>query len=217
MDDRHCRARPPPRRAAMADSAASRGLVTVVVALVALFLLSLLTARSSLSHGAIDGMLPFAAVLAVRALGQTLVVMQGGIDLSIPGTISLAVVIVTHEAYGDRRQGAARGALALGAAVLAGLLNGFLVGRLGLNSIVATLGTNALLYAGVLGVSGGTPRQTTDLMAEITPVDPSSASPTPSTSPSRRSSSSPSSSSARCPGAGSRRSAPTRRRRWPAG
>ena len=32
---------------------------------------------------------------------------------------------------------------------------------------MATLGTNALLYAGVLGVSGGTPRQTTDLMAKV--------------------------------------------------
>jgi ribose transport system permease protein len=148
--------------------ASSRGLITVVIALVALVLLSLLTAPSSLSHGAIDGMLPFAAVLAVAALGQTMVVMQGGIDLSIPGTTSLTVVIITHEAYGDNAKVLPAALIALAAAVLAGLLNGFLVGRLGLNSIVATLGTNALLYAAVLGVSGGTPRQTTDLMARIT-------------------------------------------------
>ena len=41
-----------------------------------------LFAPSSISTGAVSGMLPFAAVLAVIALGQTLVVMQGGIDLS---------------------------------------------------------------------------------------------------------------------------------------
>jgi ribose transport system permease protein len=144
-----------------------RGLVTVMVALVLLVLAGLLFAPSSLHKGAVLGMLPFAAVLAVVALGQTLVVMQGGIDLSVAGSVSLSIVIVTHEAYGDNARvlPAAMGALVV--AVLAGVLNGFLIGRLGLNAIVATLGTNALLYAGVLGVSGGTPRQTTDLLASM--------------------------------------------------
>ena len=49
-----------------------------------------------MSQGALLGMLPFAAVLAIAALGQTLVVQQGGIDLSVPGSVSLVVVIVTH-------------------------------------------------------------------------------------------------------------------------
>jgi ribose transport system permease protein len=145
----------------------SRGLITVLIALVALIVLGFFTARSSTSHGAILGMLPFAAVLAIAALGQTLVVMQGGIDLSIAGTMSLVVVIITHEAYGDDNKVLPAALIALAVAIVAGLVNGFLVGRLGLNAIVATLGTNALLYAGVLGVSGGTPRQTTDLMARV--------------------------------------------------
>jgi ribose transport system permease protein len=147
--------------------APSRGLTTVIVALVALVGLGYLTAQSSMSHGAIVGMLPFAAVLAIAALGQTLVVMQRGIDLSIAGTISLVIVIITHEAYGDDAKVLPAALVAMVVAIVAGLLNGFLIGRLGLNAIVATLGTNALLYAGVLGVSGGTPRQTTNLMAKL--------------------------------------------------
>jgi ribose transport system permease protein len=139
----------------------------VLGALVALAVLGYLTAPSSMSHGAVLGMLPFAAVLSIAAVGQTLVVMQGGIDLSIAGTMSLVVVIITHEAYGDNAKVLPAALLALGTAIAAGLLNGLLIGRLGLNAIVATLGTNALLYAGVLGVSGGTPRQTTDLMARV--------------------------------------------------
>ncbi len=146
----------------------SRGLSTVLIALVVLVVLGLTTARSSMNHGAILGMLPFAAVLAVAALGQTLVVMQGGIDLSVAGTISLVVVIITHQAYGDNAKVLPAALVALAAAIVAGLINGVLIGRFGLNAIVATLGTNALLYAGVLGVSGGTPRQTTDLLARIT-------------------------------------------------
>jgi ribose transport system permease protein len=144
-----------------------RGLVTVVVALVLLVLAGMLFAPSSLNKGAVLGMLPFASVLAIVALGQTLVVMQGGIDLSVAGSVSLVIVIVTHEAYGNDARVLPAALAALVVAVLAGFLNGLLIGRLGLNAIVATLGTNALLYAAVLGVSGGTPRQTTDLLASI--------------------------------------------------
>jgi ribose transport system permease protein len=146
---------------------ASRGLVTVVVATVALLLACVLFAPSSVSSGALQGMLPFAAVLAIVALGQTLVVMQGGIDLSIAGSISLVIVIITHEAYGNDAKVLPAALAALAVAVATGFLNGFLIGRLGLNAIVATLGTNALLYALVLGISGGTPRQTTNLLASV--------------------------------------------------
>jgi len=146
---------------------ATRGLTTVLSALILLVLAGFAFAPSSVSKGALLGMLPFAAVLAIVALGQTLVVMQGGIDLSIAGSISLTIVIVTHEAYGDNAKVLPFALVALAASLAAGAVNGFMVGRLGLNAIVATLGTNALLYAAVLGVSGGTPRQTTDLMAAI--------------------------------------------------
>lgn len=145
----------------------SRGLATVVIALVVLLLAGVVFAPSSVSSGAIQGALPFAAVLAIVALGQTLVVMQGGIDLSVAGSVSLTIVIITHQAYGDNSKVLPWALAALVVAVVAGLLNGFLVGRLGLNAIVATLGTNALLYAAVLQISGGTPRQTTDLLAAI--------------------------------------------------
>src|SRR6202012_2747617 len=47
-----------------------------------LFLVSLIFEPDSVRHSALLGMLPFAAVLAIAAMGQTLVVQQGGIDLS---------------------------------------------------------------------------------------------------------------------------------------
>lgn len=145
----------------------SRGTVTITVAVVALFVASALVAPTSLDRGSLLAMLPFASVLAIAGIGQTLVVMQGGIDLSVAGAISLAVVITTHEPHGEN--GLLLPALGLGfvVAMVAGGVNGVLVGRLGLNPIVATLGTNALLYAGVLGISGGSPRRTTDLLREV--------------------------------------------------
>lgn len=144
-----------------------RGLITVTVAVVLLFVLSAILAPSSVTKGPLLGMLPFAAVLAIASLGQTLVVQQGGIDLSVAGAISLTVVIATHQAAGDDARLLPAVLLALVALLIAGFLNGVVIGRLGLNPIIATLGMNALLYAVVLWLSGGIPRQTTDLLADV--------------------------------------------------
>jgi len=145
----------------------SRGLATVIVATAALFLASLLFASSSVSRGVLLTMLPFASALAVASLGQTLVVMQGGIDLSILGGLSLYVVILTKYPAGDNSRLLPAIGIALVAAVAAGALNGFLVGRMRLNPIVATLGTNALLFGAVLWYSAGIPTTTTARLAKV--------------------------------------------------
>jgi ribose transport system permease protein len=146
---------------------ASRGLLTIVIATVLLFAVSLVAEPDSLSRSSLQGMLPFAAVLAIIALGQTLVVQQAGIDLSVPGTVSLSVIIVTHFPNGDSGKLPVAILLALAAGLAAGLVNGFVVSRLGMSAIVTSLGTNALLYAAVLGVSGGSPTSTTSAMHTI--------------------------------------------------
>jgi len=145
----------------------SRGLVTVVVATALLVAASELFAPSSLTRGTLLTMLPFASALAIAALGQTLVVMQGGIDLSIAGGLSLYVVILTKYPAGvnDRLMPAI--GLAFAAAIAAGLVNGFLIGRMQLNPIVATLGTNALLFGAVLWYSAGIPTTTTTRLAKV--------------------------------------------------
>jgi ribose transport system permease protein len=152
---------------ASARFSVSKGLLTVVISTVVLVVLSALLAPSAISQGAVLGMLPFAAVLAIVGLGQMLVVQQGGIDLSVPGSVSLAVVLVTHMPNENDALLLPAILAALAWAIGAGLLNGFMVGRLGLNPIIATLGTNALLFGAVLGISGGIPRTTTRLLSEI--------------------------------------------------
>ena len=145
----------------------SRGLATVITATAALFLASYLFAPSSLDRGVVLTMLPFASALAIAALGQTLVVMQGGIDLSVAGGLSLYVVIVTKYPAGDNARLLPAIGIAFVAAVCAGLLNGVLIGRMRLNPIVATLGTNALLFGAVLWYSAGIPTTTTARLASF--------------------------------------------------
>ena len=110
---------------------ASRGLVTIVAAAVLLFAVSLAVQPDSLSHSSLSGMLPFAAVLAIIALGQTLVIQHAGIDLSVPGTVSLSVVIVTHYPNGDSGKLFVGILLAYAAALVAGLINGLIVSKTG--------------------------------------------------------------------------------------
>jgi ribose transport system permease protein len=148
--------------------ALSKGLVTIGSATVLLFAVSALAARSSVSPTSLRGMLQIAAVLAVAGLGQMLVIQQGGIDLSVAGAMSMAVIVVTHIPDGDDGKLVPAIGIAVLFALGAGLLNGVLVGVLQLNPIIATLGTNALLYGADLGISGGRPRITTKLLASVT-------------------------------------------------
>jgi ribose transport system permease protein len=145
----------------------SRGLATVTVATGALFAASLIFASSSVTRGTLLTMLPFASALAIASLGQTLVVMQGGIDLSVAGGFSLYVVILTKYPAGDNARLWPALGIAFAAAVGAGLLNGWLVGRMRLNPIVATLGTNALLFGVVLWYTAGIPTTTTARLARV--------------------------------------------------
>ncbi|MFX8543007.1 hypothetical protein ABTM06_20090, partial [Acinetobacter baumannii] len=84
---------------------------------------------------------PFAAIIVFVGLGQLLVVQQGGFDLSLPGAVSLAVVVATH--YPQQNDALLYQAAGLGFALClsAGVLNGVLVSLFRLNAIIATIGT----------------------------------------------------------------------------
>lgn len=134
---------------------------TIVAATVLLFVLSWVVQPQSVSHSAIYGMLPFAAVLAIAAAGQTLVIQQGGIDLSVPGIISISVVALTYYPNGDNGKIGAALLIAFGIAIAAGLVSGFLVSRVRITAIVVTLGVNALLYGWNIQIGNGSARTTT--------------------------------------------------------
>jgi ribose transport system permease protein len=135
----------------------SGGSAAIVVATVLLFALSPLVAPGSLAPAPVLGMLPFAAVLAIAAAGQTLVVQQRGLDLSVPGMMAFGGVLVTGlpQYFGWPLWAAVVAGVALPG--LAGLLNGILVTRFGVMPLVITLGMNTVLLGTVFAVSNGTP------------------------------------------------------------
>jgi len=121
-----------------------------------LYLVSPLLAEGSVSGSSILIVFSFASILAIAACGQTLVVQQGGLDLSVPGVISLAAVLVTKFPDGDNSSLAPWIAVALACGMLSGLVCGIAITRFRVTALVATLAVNALLYGTVLYLTKGT-------------------------------------------------------------
>src|SRR4029079_7061096 len=91
--------------------------------------------------------LPYMTILAIAALGQMLVIMHAGIDLSTPGVISLGGNLLVGVSSGSNDR-LALGILAcVGLGVLVGLVNGVLVGILRLNPLIVALAVGKIVLA----------------------------------------------------------------------
>ncbi|MCB9966020.1 MAG: ABC transporter permease [Geminicoccaceae bacterium] len=96
----------------------------------------------------VRAMLVLAALLAIASIGQTLVILLGGIDLSIPFVIGFANVAAA-QLYG---QGVPFAVVLPGvilAAMLVGAFNGALSSILAIHPLIVTLGTGTTLQGAV--------------------------------------------------------------------
>jgi ribose transport system permease protein len=117
----------------------------VYLALILLVVVAAIWVPETLSGVALSAIAPFGALLAITALGQMLVIMTGGIDLSTPGTLTLAAMIMAG--VGEQSDSRIWIAIlvAVGAAALIGLVNGILIGGLKLNALIVTLATGQIV------------------------------------------------------------------------
>lgn len=140
--------RPAPSSAVTAFVVASR-YMPVYLAVLLLVAVAAIWVPESLGGVALSAVAPFGALLGITALGQMLVVMTGGIDLSTPGTLTLAAMIMVGVGQqADNRIGLAV-LIAVGAAAAIGLVNGVLIGGLKLNPLIVTLAVGQVVV-GVL-------------------------------------------------------------------
>lgn len=117
----------------------------VYIAIALLVLIAAIWVPAVLGSVALSAIAPYGALLAVAALGQMLVIMTGGIDLSVPGTFTLAAVVTVGVGQGsDDRLWTAIG-LAVVLAAMVGLINGILIGGLGLNALIVTLAVGQIV------------------------------------------------------------------------
>lgn len=104
-----------------------------------------------------NSLAPLVSFLAILALGQGVVVMSGGLDLSIPWTIAFCGILGAGLMQGSNEAAVwvIPLVLAIGAGI--GMLNGLGVAAVGLPPIVMTLAMNGLLQGAALVYSDGTP------------------------------------------------------------
>lgn len=126
----------------------SRELILIAATVVVILLAGLIN-HDFLSGSNLRFMLLNSVVLALVALGQTLVIIAKGIDLSVAPVLGLAAIVSGLLAT---RQGlplwsAVLLVLALGAVL--GLINGALVSSINIPPIIVTLGTYSL-YSGLI-------------------------------------------------------------------
>jgi ribose/xylose/arabinose/galactoside ABC-type transport system permease subunit len=127
----------------------------VYIALLLLVVVAAVWAPETLGRVPLRAMAPYAAVLGIAALGQMLVVMTGGIDLSVPGTMSLAAVIMIGVGAGSDANIGTAIATAIAFAAIVGLVNGILIGGLKLNALIVTLAVG-LIVIGLVNRYGRT-------------------------------------------------------------
>lgn len=138
-----------------------------LIAVAALFLISPLIAPGSVGPTAIVSMLPFAALIAIVAIGQTLVIQQGGLDLSIPGAVTLGALIVARFGGNDSLGLPAAIAAAIVATAAFGLASGLVITLFGLPPLVVTIAVNALMIGTVQALSGGFATQSPDALNQF--------------------------------------------------
>jgi ribose transport system permease protein len=131
----------------VADALVAARFLPVWIATAALIGIAAIFAPATLQSTSWAFVLPYMTILAVAALGQMLVIMHAGIDLSTPGVMFLAgnLIVGVGAESNDRLAVALLACLGMGA--LVGLVNGLLVGVLRLNPLIVTLAVGQIVLA----------------------------------------------------------------------
>jgi ribose transport system permease protein len=134
-------------RTFVANAVVAARFLPVWLAFGALVIVAAIIAPRTIQNTSWAYVLPYMTILAIAALGQMLVVMHAGIDLSTPGVISLGGNLIVGVSLGQDHR-LALGLLAcLGLGAGVGLVNGILVGIVRLNPLIVTLAVGQIVAA----------------------------------------------------------------------
>jgi len=132
----------------------------ILLAYLGMLLLLAVTAVFSpgfLSESNLRSTLILAAFVGIVGLGQTMVIIGGGIDLSIPWVLNSAAILMALLCAGQDLPLVWVVPLVLAAGAGIGFLNGVGVAIFGVPPIVMTLATNVILQGLILVYTGGSP------------------------------------------------------------
>jgi ribose transport system permease protein len=135
-----------------------RTVLGVYIFLIILILLSKTVSSSFGSPGFVRTVVGLSAFTAVAAFGQFIVVLTGGLDLSIPNVMTSASVLLTGLTLGENSKVWWVLPFVLLFGVVVGVINGLGIVYLRLSPVVMTLAVNVILSGAVLVYTNGTPK-----------------------------------------------------------
>jgi len=122
-----------------------RRFAAIWVALAIMLALGSVFLPRSTDMSTILSVLPFAAFLAIAAMGQSIVIMARGIDLSVPSIVALSSAVLLGVSGGSDERLWPAVAAAILVAVVIGAVNGALIAVLKLNALIVTLAVGAIV------------------------------------------------------------------------
>jgi ribose transport system permease protein len=114
-----------------------------------LFLIGAVRIQGYATRAGIMPLLVLSSMLGLACVGQTLVVIAGGVDLSIPAVMGLADVVLTL-LNGEGENFVLTALTILGLAIAIGVANALLTTKLNVHSLIVTLGMGLVVTGGVL-------------------------------------------------------------------
>ncbi|MCP4166428.1 MAG: ABC transporter permease [Chloroflexi bacterium] len=143
---------PPSFQDRLKSSVLREGAGLVVMYLVILVAMSLLSPYFLTTRNFINLLLA-SSTMGIIAMFTTMLMVGGGLDLSVGSTVALVGVIISHSQYTLGIWGAV--AVGLIAAIIIGITNGVLVTRVGINALITTLGMFSVVRGLAFVFSGG--------------------------------------------------------------
>lgn len=155
---------PSPRRISQASIRAA----VPYAALVLLYIVTIAIAPGYVAPAQVGSLLQQATLLGVVAIGQMLVILVGGIDLSVGSVVTLSNLVTAAMLSGSDANLPVAVAVSLCLGALVGLCNGLIISYLKVPDLVATLATMTIVFGVGYLITGGAPRgSSSPLLNEI--------------------------------------------------
>ena len=135
----------------------NRLIVLAYVGMLVLLAVTTFFSPGFLSESNLRSSLVLAAFVGIVALGQTFVIIGGGIDLSVPWVLNSAAVLMAVFCGGQSLPLLWAVPLLLAAGALIGFTNGVGVALFGVPAIIMTLAANVILQGLIIIYTGGVP------------------------------------------------------------
>jgi len=126
--------------------------------LLVLYAVAVIAAPGYLATAQIGSLLQQAAILGIVAIGQTLVILVGGIDLSVGAVVTLANLAAGAIINGSDQNLPTAIVMALAIGLVIGLVNGVVIALLKVPDLVATLASMTVVTGVGYIVTNGSPR-----------------------------------------------------------